>query len=222
MAIMSGRNGPLHRVGIMGGTFDPIHFGHLVTAEEARLRFGLDEVVFLPCGTPPIDKHYDVTPAEHRYAMVLLATAGNPHFTVSRMELERNGPSYTVETIHRFKEDRGPDTSLYFITGADAVLDILSWHRNGELIEACQLIAATRPGYDLTRLEERLGARHAARIEVLEVPGIEISSTEIRQRVRSGKPVRYLTPDLVWRYIDKFGLYRDDRNPPPDRALGDS
>jgi nicotinate-nucleotide adenylyltransferase len=193
----------------MGGTFDPIHFGHLVAAEEARLRFGLDEVVFVPCGTPPLDKHYDVTSAEDRYAMVLLATCDNPHFSVSRVELERPGPSYTIDTVRRFKQEHPPETSLFFITGADAVLDILSWHRNGELIEECQFIAATRPGYDLSQLEERLGRRHAARIEVLQVPGIEISSTEIRQRVREGKPARYLTPDLVWRYIEKLGLYRE-------------
>ena len=205
---MSGRERPPHSVGIMGGTFDPIHFGHLVAAEEARLRFGLDEVVFVPCGTPPIEKHYDVTPAEDRCAMVLLATCANPHFSVSRVELERNGPSYTIDTIHHFKEEYGPDASLFFITGADAVLDILNWRRNGELIEECQLIAATRPGYDLSRLEERLGPRHAERIEVLEIPGIEISSTAIREQIRSGKPARHLTPDSVWRYIDELGLYK--------------
>ncbi len=208
---MKGRKHAPLRVGIMGGTFDPVHFGHLVTAEEARLRFGLDEVVFVPCGTPPLDKHYPVTAAEDRYAMVLLATSTNPDFTVSRVELEREGPSYTVDTVHYFKQRFGPGTELFFITGADAVLDILSWHRNSELIEECRFIAATRPGYDLSRLEERLGPRYAAHISVLQVPGIEISSTEIRQRIRNGKPVRYLTPDLVWRYIDKLGLYRDDR-----------
>ncbi len=206
----------------MGGTFDPIHFGHLVAAEEARLRFGLDEVVFVPCGTPPLDKHYEVTAAEDRYAMVLLATGPNPHFSVSRVEVERRGPSYTIETIQHFRQRCGPDSSLFFITGADAVLDILKWRRNDELFEACEFIAATRPGYDLTRLEERIGPGRAARVEVLEVPGIEISSTEIRQRVRSGKPVRYLTPDVVWRYIDKVGLYRDDCDPPSRTASGDS
>ena len=205
---MSGRERPPHNVGIMGGTFDPIHFGHLVAAEEARLRFGLDEVVFVPCGTPPIDKHYDVTPAEHRYAMALLATSANPHFSVSRVELERSGPSYTIDTVHHFKQQCAPDTSLFFITGADAVLDILSWRRNGELIEECQFIAATRPGYDLSLLEEQLGPRHAERIEVLEIPGIEVSSTAIRERIRSGRPARYLMPDPVWRYIDKLSLYR--------------
>ncbi len=136
----------------MGGTFDPIHYGHLIAAEEARYRFQLARVVFVPCGQPPHKKPYAVTPAEHRYAMTLLATASNPHFIVSRIEIDRPGPSYSVDTVRLLRQQL-PDAELFFITGADAVLEILTWKDSDELIGLCRFIAVTRPGYDLRQLE---------------------------------------------------------------------
>lgn len=192
----------------MGGTFDPIHYGHLIAAEEARYRFQLARVVFVPCGQPPHKKPYAVTPAEHRYAMTLLATASNPHFIVSRIEIDRPGPSYSVDTVRLLRQQL-PDAELFFITGADAVLEILTWKDSDELIGLCRFIAVTRPGYDLRQLE-RLPAHYLQRIVPLVIPGMDISSTLLRQRVRRGEPIRYLAPDAVCDYIAKHGLYRSE------------
>lgn len=195
----------------MGGTFDPIHMAHLLAAEEARFRFNLDKVVFVPCGVPVHKKPYEVTPAEHRYAMVLLATTGNPHFEVSRIEIERQGPSYAIDTVRAFKRLYGNGVTLFFITGADAVLEILTWRDADKLVELCRFIAVTRPGYDLSKLEEVLGERYASAIDVLHIPEMDISSTKIRERVRNGEPIRYMVPDAVYDYIMRHGLYRDKR-----------
>ncbi|MFA4028841.1 MAG: hypothetical protein GDYSWBUE_001123 [Candidatus Fervidibacterota bacterium] len=201
----------MKRLGIMGGTFDPIHMAHLLAAEEARFRFNLDKVVFVPCGVPVHKKPYEVTPAEHRYAMVLLATTGNPHFEVSRIEIERQGPSYAIDTVRAFKRLYGNGVTLFFITGADAVLEILTWRDADKLVELCRFIAVTRPGYDLSKLEEVLGERYASAIDVLHIPEMDISSTKIRERVRNGEPIRYMVPDAVYDYIMRHGLYRDKR-----------
>jgi len=198
------------RIGIMGGTFDPIHFGHLITAEEVRLAFQLDEVVFVPCGTPPHKKDYALTPAWHRYLMVELAVADNPRFRTSRVEVDRDGPSFTVDTIREFRDEYGQHVQLYFITGADAILEILTWRENRTLLELCRFIAATRPGYALGELDRRLGPEFAARIDQVTVPGIEISSSDIRARVREGKPIQYLTPRPTVSYIRKHGLYLNE------------
>jgi nicotinate-nucleotide adenylyltransferase len=195
------------RVALMGGTFDPVHYGHLIAAEEAWLRLHLDEIVFVPCGQPAHKKPYDVTPAEERYAMALLATASNPHFRVSRLEIDRPGPSYAIDTIRRFQEQLEPEAELFFVTGADAILEIETWHENGSLLEACRFVAATRPGYDLGRLRDRLGPERAARVSVLQLPGVDISSTALRARVAAGESVRYLTPEPVADYIAKRRLY---------------
>lgn len=192
----------------MGGTFDPIHYGHLLAAEEARFRFGMNQVIFVPCGIPPHKKPYAVTPAEHRYAMTVLATASNPQFVVSRIELDRPGPSYAIDTIRAFRQMFGEGTELFFITGVDAVLEILTWKENGELIKICRFIAVTRPGYDIRQLHDRLPPDYLERIIPLTIPGIDVSSTMIRERVRKGEPIRYLTPDPVCDYIAKHGLYR--------------
>ncbi len=197
------------RIGIMGGTFDPIHYGHLIGAEEARFRFGLEKVIFMPCGQPPHKKDYPVTPARHRLAMVLLATASNPYFQVSTEEIERPGPSYTIDTIRSYRERFGEALDLYFITGADAILEILTWKENTELIRLTRFIGITRPGYDLTALNQRLPPSYLERIDILEIPTIDISSTQLRQRVCTGEPIRYLTPDPVRDYIAKEGLYRN-------------
>lgn len=198
----------IKRIGIMGGTFDPIHLAHLFAAEEARFKFNLEKVIFVPCGVPAHKKPYEVTPAEHRYAMVLLATANNPYFEVSRIEIDREGPSYAIDTVVAFRQLYGEDASIYFITGADAVLEILAWKETDKLIRLCKFIAVTRPGYDLSKISEVLGEEYASAIEILQIPGMDISSTAIRQRVRNGEPIRYLVPEMVYHYIMQHKLYR--------------
>lgn len=192
--------------GVMGGTFNPIHIGHLVTAEEALYAFDLREVVFVPAGQP-WQKDRDVADAEHRYLMTVIATASNPHFRVSRMEIDRAGPTYTIDTLRHFREQLG-DVELYFITGADAILQILTWKDPAEVLAEARFIAATRPGYDLDRLEKELPEGFGDRVHILEIPALAISSTDIRRRVREGRPVRYLLPEGVARYVEKNGLYR--------------
>jgi nicotinate-nucleotide adenylyltransferase len=193
------------RLGIMGGTFDPIHYGHLVAAEEARLRLGLDHVSFVPCGRPPHKKDYVVSDPEHRYAMTLIATCNNPCFDTSRVELEREGPSYSVDTLRHFRAANA-EAQLFFITGADAVRELLTWHEPQELVALCHLIAVKRPGYALGDLERELGAL-ARSVSALDAPGVDISSSEIRQRIARGESIRYLTPEAVEAYIFKHGLY---------------
>lgn len=191
----------------MGGTFDPVHTGHLVVAEEARVRFALDQVVFVPAAVPPHKHRADISCGEHRYAMALLATASNPYFSVSRAELERPGPSYTIDTVRAFRAQYGPEVSLFFITGADAVLEILTWRDPEAIIRECRLIAVTRPGYDLAQVSRRLPQHFLSAIDTLVVPGMEISSSEIRRRLRAGEPIRYLVPEPVEDYIRKNRLY---------------
>lgn len=203
-----------YRVGIMGGTFDPIHYGHLVTAEIARTEYSLDTVVFVPSGNPPHKKGYPVTPAEDRYMMTVLATITNPNFEVSRIEVDRPGPSYTIDTLKAFRELYGPDAELFFITGADATLEIFTWRDTPSLLKLCNFIAATRPGYDIERLEcmvEEIRKYTHNSVHIMEVPALAISSTDIRRRVREGRPIRYLLPDTVASYIAKSGLYRSSR-----------
>jgi nicotinate-nucleotide adenylyltransferase len=188
-------------VGIMGGSFDPIHLGHLVTAEQARADLGLDEVVFVPSGAQPQKSH--ATPPELRYLMTVLATAANPAFSVSRLEIDRPGPTYTVDTL-RSVRDRRPDDRLYFITGADAILNILTWKDATECLELAEFVAATRPGYDLGRLESEGLRRH---VRILDVPALAISSSDVRARFGAGRPVRYLIPLEVEQFARKYGLY---------------
>ncbi|HZK24246.1 MAG TPA: nicotinate-nucleotide adenylyltransferase [Oscillospiraceae bacterium] len=201
-------------VGIMGGTFDPIHLGHLVIAEEVRLQYNLDKVIFVPTGYPPHKVNRKVTDPEHRYLMTVLATINNPFFTVSRVEIDRaHALTYTIDTLRFFNNYYNGQAGIYFITGADAIMDILNWKDYQELFSLCHFIAVTRPGYNLN-LEETIGKVYPealSRIEVLEIPAMQISSTLIRQRVVTGKPIRYLTPDAVTQYIFKNGLYRNER-----------
>lgn len=191
----------------MGGTFDPIHYGHLVTAEEALVQFNLDRVMFMPTGEPARKTHRVVSPAEHRYLMTVIATASNPDFTVSRLEVDRPGVTYTVDTMLELRSIYGPDATLYFITGADAVLEILTWKDTERLADVCTFIAATRPGYDLSRFADQPGSSGLT-VEFMEVPALAISSTDIRERVAANRPVRYLLPEAVATYIRKNGLYR--------------
>jgi len=194
----------------MGGTFDPIHFGHLVTAEEALVQFNLDRVVFMPTGHPAFKTHERVTAAEHRYLMTVIATSSNPDFDVSRMEIDRPGLTYTVDTLLDLREIHGPQTDLFFITGADAVWEIVSWKDADRVADLCTFIGATRPGYDLagvaTQYEELATTFH---IEYIEVPALAISSTDIRRRVSDRRPIRYLVPEAVGAYIRKYGLYQE-------------
>jgi nicotinate-nucleotide adenylyltransferase len=202
------------RIGVMGGTFDPIHVGHLVTAEEAWEQFQLDQVIFVPSGYPPHKEERKNLDPESRYLMTVIATADNPHFTVSRLEIDRSGPSYTVDTVRELHRLYGKNTEIFFITGADAILEILTWKEPEKVLEECVFIAATRPGYNLKRLEESLPetekARHASnpRVLVMEIPALAISSTDIRRRVAEGRPIRYLVPEGVLEFIEKNGFYR--------------
>lgn len=208
------------RLGIMGGAFDPIHIAHLVTAQEALLQFQLDEVVFLPSGHPPHKKRR-LASAELRYLMTAVATASHPRFSVSRLEVDRPGVGYTVDTLQFLAGALAPDARVYFITGADAVLDILTWKDPPGVLELCTLIAATRPGFDLSRLSALLaslgpgvvGPGPDARVQVMEVPGLDISSSMIRERMAAGLPVRYLIPDAVFQLIEKSGAYRSPDEP---------
>jgi nicotinate-nucleotide adenylyltransferase len=196
----------------MGGTFDPIHFGHLVTAEEALVQFNLDRVLFMPTGQPATKRHNVTTSAEHRYLMTVLATAANPDFDVSRLEVDRPGTTYTVDTLKALRDDLGPTTDLFFITGADAVWEIVQWKDAETVAGLVTFIAATRPGYDVdAACRAHADAATGFRIEHIEVPALAISSTDIRARVIERRPIRYLTTESVAAYIAKHGLYRQDR-----------
>lgn len=199
-------DGRAQRVGVMGGTFNPIHIGHLVTADEARHAFLLDEVVFVPAGSPWQKSEEEVAPAEDRFVMTVIATAQDPMFTVSRIEIDRGGPTYTIDTLRALREQR-PGSDLFFITGADAILQILTWKDPESILRDAHFIAATRPGYDLDRLEKELPPGLEGRVSILEIPALAISSTDVRRRVAEGRPIRYLVPAGVAAYIEKAGLY---------------
>jgi nicotinate-nucleotide adenylyltransferase len=190
------------RIGIMGGTFDPIHHGHLVAASEVAARFGLDEVVFVPTGQPWQKDAGRVSAAEDRYLMTVIATASNPRFATSRVDIERNGPTYTVDTLRDLRKQYGDDAELFFITGADALEKILSWKDLDETFELAHFVGVTRPGFELAG--DHLPADA---ISLVEVPAMAISSTDCRARVAAGQPVWYLVPDGVVQYIAKRRLY---------------
>ena len=190
------------RLGVMGGTFDPIHHGHLVAASEAAARFDLDEVVFVPTGKPSFKQHQHVSPAEHRYLMTVIATASNPRFTVSRVDVDRPGLTFTVDTLRDLRDAR-PDAELFFITGADAIEQILTWKDADELWKMAHFVAVSRPGHQLS-----VDGLPPGVVTTLEVPALAISSTDCRRRAEAGQPVWYLVPDGVVQYIAKHGLYR--------------
>ncbi|MBI4743541.1 MAG: nicotinate-nucleotide adenylyltransferase [Actinobacteria bacterium] len=199
------------KFGIMGGTFNPIHYGHLVTAEEAFNQFKLDKVIFMPSAAPPHKKDEKIISADDRYLMTVLAVASNKHFSVSSLEIERGGYSYTVDTINALKKRLAPNSKIYFITGADAILEILTWKEPHKLIDFCDFIAATRPGYNLGKFREVFSyddwQKFKSKISFMEIPALAISSTAIRERIRKGRSVRYLLPDNVIDYISKNRLY---------------
>ena len=187
------------RIGVMGGTFDPIHNGHLVAASEVASAFDLDEVIFVPTGSPYLKDN--VTPAEHRYLMTVIATASNPRFKVSRIDIDREGPTYTVDTLSDM-QNLYPDADLVFISGADAIAQISAWKNADHLWDLAKFVAVSRPGHQLTIPDAPDGA-----ISKLEIPALAISSTDIRARVQTGKPVWYLVSDGVVQYIAKNKLY---------------
>ena len=200
---MSERLPVRRRVGIMGGTFDPVHHGHLVAASEVGALFGLDEVVFVPTGQPWQKDDTSVSPAEDRYLMTVIATASNPRFSVSRVDIDRPGPTYTIDTLRELRQLWGASADLFFITGADALSAILSWKDVEELFGLAHFIGVTRPGYPLS--DEHL-PRDA--VTLVDVPAMAISSSGCRDRVRAGLPVWYLVPDGVVQYIEKRNLYK--------------
>lgn len=200
----------LRRVGILGGTFDPIHYGHLVIAEDCRDQLRFDLVLFVPAGDPPHKRHRVVTPAADRVAMVERAIAGNPGFGLSRIEVERPGPSYSVDTVRSLRAELGAEAELFFIIGNDSLADLPTWHEPERLLDFCTVVAVNRPGYpgfDLAQLEPALPGA-SRRILRVEVPGLNLTSSGLRARVAAGRTITYLVPDAVRDYIREHRLYR--------------
>ncbi|WP_453983952.1 nicotinate-nucleotide adenylyltransferase [Brevibacterium casei] len=193
------------RVGVMGGTFDPIHHGHLVAASEVQSTFDLDEVIFVPTGRPYQKDDQAVTDAEHRYLMTVIATASNPRFKVSRVDIDRPGPTYTIDTLRDLTAALEENTEMFFITGADALAQILTWKNVDELFSLAHFVGVSRPGHEL-----RSEGLPVDRLSLAQIPALAISSTDCRQRVMDGAPVWYLVPDGVVQYIAKHDLYRSD------------
>lgn len=193
------------RIGIMGGTFDPIHNGHLVAGSEVASRFGLDIVIYVPTGQPWQKADRAVTRAEDRYLMTVIATASNPRFTTSRVDIDRHGPTYTIDTLADLRAAY-PDAELFFITGADAMAKIFTWRDWQDMFAIAHFVAVTRPGYVFD--EADFPAELQENITTVEIPAMAISSTDCRSRARRGEPVWYLVPDGVVQYINKYGLYR--------------
>ncbi|MBS3994740.1 MAG: nicotinate-nucleotide adenylyltransferase [Alkaliphilus sp.] len=203
-------NKELKKVGIMGGTFDPIHFGHLVIAEQIRCEYNLEKVLFVPAGIPPHKTEVKISESKHRYFMTLLATITNPYFEVSKIELDNDEVSYTINTIKKIKEIYQKDTELFFITGADAVCELDTWKNVKELLHSVNFIAATRPGLDSSVVDEKiheLEIKNNAYIRKINVPALAISSTDIREKIKKQQSIKYLLPESVEYYIYKHGLY---------------
>jgi len=199
--------GQAKRIGVIGGTFDPIHNGHLVAASEVAYALSLSEVIFVPTGQPWQKENRDLAPAEDRYLMTVIATASDPLMSVSRVDIDRPGETYTVDTLTDLHAARGPDAEFFFIMGADALASIKSWRNTENLFSMAHFVGCTRPGHpvDVDSLKEDFKGDFT----LIEIPALEISSTACRERVRSGRPIRYLVPDGVIQYIAKRGLYRD-------------
>lgn len=194
------------RLGVMGGTFDPIHFGHLFAAEEARVQFELDRVLFVPNGSPPHKTGMEITEAVRRFEMTALATVSNPLFECNDAEMHGQGPSYAVDTLTALKA-RWPEAELYYITGTDTVAEILTWRKHAEVMRLAAFIACSRPGFDADKMLDVLPPAYRDRVLRLNSSGLNISSTEIRTRLAAQLPVRYLLPDCVLEYIESHKLY---------------
>lgn len=197
------------RIGIFGGTFDPIHFGHLVAAEEARAVLNLERVLIVPAGQPPHKASRPISPSEHRLAMAELAIASNPHFVLSRVDLDRPGPHYSVDTVTRLRRELGPG-DIFFIVGMDSLMELPTWHEPERLMGLCYIVGVNRPGYryDLAPLEQAVPGI-SAHIMVLEAPQLEISSHELQERVHRGLPIKYQLPEAVEEYICRNKLYSE-------------
>jgi len=206
----------VHKIGIMGGTFDPIHFGHLAVAEFVRLKFDLEKVVFVPAFCPPHKITNNITAAEHRFAMVSAAIAGNAHFEASKIEIGNNCPTYAGDTIRAFKEMYDNQSEIYFITGLDAVLTIINWDKSKTYPGLCHFIAAARPGYNREEIEKRIPHAFRPYVTIIEEPELSISSTEIRHRVKTDQPIDNMVPKVVMDYIYRMGLY-SGTNPGKDQ-----
>ena len=191
------------RLGVMGGTFDPIHHGHLVAASEVADFLDLDEVIFVPTGQPWQKEDRKVSPAEDRYLMTVIATASNPRFSVSRVDIDRPGETYTIDTLRDLRAERGPDVEFFFITGADALARMISWRDADELFDLAHFVGCTRPGHQL-----ELSELPSDQISLIEIPALAISSTQCRERVLGGHPIWYLVPDGIVQYIAKRRLYQ--------------
>lgn len=194
----------------MGGTFDPIHLGHLIAAEESRGQLALDKLLFLPTGAPPHKEMDEVSETRHRVRMVELAIASNPCFELSMVDAERRGRSYTVDTVEIFRERLGPGTELFFIIGMDSLADLLSWREPARLISLCRLAVVNRPPFHTVKLEA-LEARLpgvSSRVEMVRMPDIGISSRDLRERAARGMSIKYMVPEAVEHYILESGLYR--------------
>jgi nicotinate-nucleotide adenylyltransferase len=201
------------RVALFGGSFNPIHHGHLIAARSVAEQLGANRLIFIPAANPPHKQDAKLAPARHRLEMVRLAIDGEPGWEVSDCELQRRGPSYTFDTVTQLRETLGPKPELCWIVGADSLPELASWYRIEELLAICRIITAARPGWerpDLTPLRKRLGTAHVDRLvaDVLETPRIDIAATDIRERVRAGRSIRYLVPERVAQYINKHELYR--------------
>lgn len=201
-----------YRLGVMGGTFDPIHIGHLACAEQAREAFGLDAVIFMPAGDPWMKRERDVADAQDRLAMVRLAVRDNPCFDVSRLEVDRPGRTYTVDTLRTLRDHYPDNVDMFFISGADAMFRILEWRDADEVGRLAHLVALTRPGYEISDARRRYMRTHASILHLwqLDVTALSVSSTDLREKVRAGKSIRYLVPQVVADYIQEHGLYRED------------
>ena len=200
----------VRRLGILGGTFDPIHHGHLLAAEEARHQLDLDRVLFVPAGVPPHKPARPISPARHRVRMVELAIAGRSHFALSRVDVDRPDPCYTVDTLELLRAEWGPGPRFFFIEGADSLADIAGWYQPRRLIELCELAVVGRPGFeiDLASLEKRLPGL-TDRLHLVKAPLLEISSSDLRARVRAGRSISYLVPREVEEYVQQHRLYRE-------------
>ena len=191
------------KIAIMGGTFNPIHYGHLISAEEVYDGLGFDKVIFVPAARPPHKNHRDIIDPEHRYMMTVLATEDNPHFQVSRIELDRTGPSYALDTIRQFQEHYGQEAEIAWIIGADTLIEFTIWKDFDVLLDTCRFIATTRPNYDLSQTPVHIYQR----VELFEITAVDISATGIRRRIREGRTIKYLAPKAVEEYIYTHKLY---------------
>jgi nicotinate-nucleotide adenylyltransferase len=196
-------------IGILGGTFDPVHYGHLAAAQEAAAVLGLDRVLFLPANDPPHKREESVTAAAQRLAMVKLAIADNPLFDLCEIELYRSGPSYTVDTLRSLRSTL-PNTELYFIVGMDSLTELPGWHDPIGILDLAHVIAVHRPGWNTVDVRDLVAKipTAASRVQVIPMPGLDLSATDLRSRIHDGRPVRYLIPDPVIGYIREHGLYR--------------